>query len=344
MAYQIPKTDWTADNGIANTDFNRIEGNIDYLEKGLHEFAVCGGIVNAYTATMSPITTSLYPGLLIRLPITITNTLASTVNVDTLGAKAIKNSDGTDVSAGDLMAGGIYSLIYNGTTAFILQGKGGVSSADLNALITIANEADSSNTTVNASITSKLGSPTVGGDSWIKIGNDIVTQKTNLAANLVSRGKTALSSESLKSLVDKTVKSTECLPANIAIGITIDGVAGAYKSANTVAGNIKAGVTIDGVAGNVTIASLGGKGYQAGSGTTNASGHAIITGLPFQPSIIKVFVTTPGYSYLHDVAWSATTALQENGPGTSTAAVVTNGFDILTSGGTLLAFTYKVWE
>jgi hypothetical protein len=53
------------------------------------------------------------------------STGASTINVNDLGPKTIKGSDGLDIDAGDLKAGSIYTLRYNGTN-FIVQGKGGV--------------------------------------------------------------------------------------------------------------------------------------------------------------------------------------------------------------------------
>jgi len=33
MAWQTPKTDWTPADGVTNSDFNRIESNINYIEK-----------------------------------------------------------------------------------------------------------------------------------------------------------------------------------------------------------------------------------------------------------------------------------------------------------------------
>jgi len=33
MAWQTPKTDWTSVDGVTDADFNRIEGNVNYIEK-----------------------------------------------------------------------------------------------------------------------------------------------------------------------------------------------------------------------------------------------------------------------------------------------------------------------
>src|SRR5690606_32337833 len=49
-----------------------------------------------------------------------TNTGTCTMNVDSLGAKTIKNLDGTNLAAGAITAGGYYWIVYDGTN-FILM-------------------------------------------------------------------------------------------------------------------------------------------------------------------------------------------------------------------------------
>lgn len=85
------------------------------------------GSANACAVTLSPAPTSYADGMGVAIKIANANTGASTINVNGLGVKTIKNPDGTDLALGDLKAGGIYSLKYNSTTGnFILVGKGGV--------------------------------------------------------------------------------------------------------------------------------------------------------------------------------------------------------------------------
>lgn len=45
MAWQTPKTDWDTDDGIQDSDFNRIEGDLEYLYSLANSFWMCG----AYT-------------------------------------------------------------------------------------------------------------------------------------------------------------------------------------------------------------------------------------------------------------------------------------------------------
>jgi hypothetical protein len=91
-------------------------------------YGVATGSANAYAVTLNPAPTSYVEGMAISVKINVDNTGASTINVNGLGAKAIKKPNGNDVSAGNLKAGSIYTLRYNGTN-FILQGEGGAGNA-----------------------------------------------------------------------------------------------------------------------------------------------------------------------------------------------------------------------
>jgi hypothetical protein len=87
-------------------------------------YAAAAGPVNVYTATLAPALAAYVAGVALAVNINITNTGAATINVNGLGAKAIKDSKGNAMTAGKLRATSIYTLRYNGTD-FILQGEGG---------------------------------------------------------------------------------------------------------------------------------------------------------------------------------------------------------------------------
>lgn len=88
-------------------------------------YGVATGSANAYEVTINPAPTSYVEGMAIVIKINVDNTGPSTINVNGLGAKAIKKPNGNDVSAGNLKSGSIYTLRYNGAN-FILQGEGGL--------------------------------------------------------------------------------------------------------------------------------------------------------------------------------------------------------------------------
>lgn len=88
-------------------------------------FATVTG-TTALVATLSPAPTAYVDGMGIALKIANASTGATTLNVNSLGAKTIKKANGNDITSGFLKAGSIYSVRYNATTGFfILQGEGG---------------------------------------------------------------------------------------------------------------------------------------------------------------------------------------------------------------------------
>lgn len=76
------------------------------------------GAANAYVVTLSPAPGSYANGLRIVMEIGAgnTNTGACTVNVNSLGARAIKLQNGNSPAAGDLAAGDIHTLVYESTS------------------------------------------------------------------------------------------------------------------------------------------------------------------------------------------------------------------------------------
>lgn len=79
---------------------------------------------NVKILTLNPALASLTEGLSIRFKSTNRNTTAVTLNVNGLGAKPVLKNGGVALEFDNLKAGGIYTVVYDGT-AFILQGEGG---------------------------------------------------------------------------------------------------------------------------------------------------------------------------------------------------------------------------
>jgi len=79
------------------------------------EYATASG-TNTYTTNFGKGKLLTYfESLRIEVKFTNANTTASTINVNGLGAKAIKKNVTSALTAGDIVAGGIYELIYDGT-------------------------------------------------------------------------------------------------------------------------------------------------------------------------------------------------------------------------------------
>ncbi len=71
---------------------------------------------NTYTLTASTSITEYKNGLTVFLKFTNANTLSTvTLNINSMGAKPVKNNAGSALAIGDLAAGGVYVLHYDGT-------------------------------------------------------------------------------------------------------------------------------------------------------------------------------------------------------------------------------------
>jgi len=92
--------------------------NLD--QSGAKNYAVASG-TDTYTATIAPAITAYAAGQMFHLNFTNANTGASTINLNSLGAKNIVDSAGSAVSAGTLS--GVVSVIYNGTNFQVLSGN-----------------------------------------------------------------------------------------------------------------------------------------------------------------------------------------------------------------------------
>lgn len=77
-------------------------------------YAVASG-TDTYTASLTPVLTTLTAGLTVHIKFTNANTGASTLNIDSLGAIAIKKDGVAALAAGDIKAGSLYSLTYDGS-------------------------------------------------------------------------------------------------------------------------------------------------------------------------------------------------------------------------------------
>lgn len=108
------------------TDYN----NLSYPEFGYEEVEAAG--TDTYTATFATgFFLAYFKYMRIRVKFTNTNTGAATINLNGYGAKAIKKSVSAALAAGDILAGGIYELVYDGTNFQMIAGSGSVGGSSL---------------------------------------------------------------------------------------------------------------------------------------------------------------------------------------------------------------------
>lgn len=106
-----------------------------------------GGPADAITLTLPSTLASYTAGLRISFKVGTTNTGATTVNVDSVGAKSIKRPNGDALVAGDLISGAMVDIRYDGTNFQLV----GYSGADISAAAASATAAASSATAAASS-------------------------------------------------------------------------------------------------------------------------------------------------------------------------------------------------
>lgn len=87
--------------------------------------AVTASGTNTYTATITPAPAAYVSGKIYAIKFTNANTGAATINLNSLGAKSIKKNGSTDLGSGDISAGQIYLLAYDGTNFQVTSSIGG---------------------------------------------------------------------------------------------------------------------------------------------------------------------------------------------------------------------------
>lgn len=127
-------------------------------------YATDAGVANAYEASL-PLVTAYSEGLKVRIKITNANTGASTLQVNALGARAIKRSTGDDLNAADLAAGTVHEMAYNGTYWELLTAvQSDVNEASASATAAAASAAAAATSETNAAA-SEAGAATAVSDA-----------------------------------------------------------------------------------------------------------------------------------------------------------------------------------
>lgn len=129
--YQIETTDAVVGGaeGISNRQAKELanrtaylKAHVDKLESGAANYASDTGAANALAVVFNPAFTAYTAGLPFRVKVAVTNTGATTLAVDALAAKAIKKYGSFPLEPGDLVAGDIVTLVYDGVN-FQLQSQ-----------------------------------------------------------------------------------------------------------------------------------------------------------------------------------------------------------------------------
>lgn len=174
------------ENIITGTGQSPSSGDLNQVGKGIASYASHGdfyadsGIADAYvlTATGSKQSPTAYvSGFKARFIVGNTNTGASTVNIATLGVKAIKRRDGTDLTAGDLTVNDLALIEYDGTN-FVLTSFLSLATTTSSGIVELAtaSEADGLSDTSRSLTPSSIGNLV----SEIKLAESTASSVTNV--------------------------------------------------------------------------------------------------------------------------------------------------------------------
>jgi len=100
--------DGTATQDVAT--INQLQNNAPAFQ------ATDTGTANAYVIALSPAVTAYAAGQAFTFKAANASTTASTLNVNTIGTKAIKKLNDQDIASGDIESGSIVSVVYDGTS------------------------------------------------------------------------------------------------------------------------------------------------------------------------------------------------------------------------------------
>lgn len=98
------------------------------FQKNSEKYAADAGGTDAYAITLSPALTAYTTGMLVSFKANTVNTGAATLNINSLGAITIVKGVNTTLSDGDILAGQLCTVIYDGTN-FVLQNPVATNSA-----------------------------------------------------------------------------------------------------------------------------------------------------------------------------------------------------------------------
>lgn len=130
MPRQIIVTE-TVGHDSAKAGGNRINAMTAELYDN-HIALIDSGTADAKVLAMTVAPGAYYEGMHFTFINLVANTGAATINVNTLGAIALKKNSGADLASGDLVAGGVYEVIKKGANFVVLnlgEGAGGGSAA-----------------------------------------------------------------------------------------------------------------------------------------------------------------------------------------------------------------------
>jgi len=103
---------------LANSAFQSSVANLDVSLKisqdGSQVYAADGGATDAYAISLNPTLTAYTAGMSVSFKANTVNTAAASLNIDGLGAITIKKNHDATLADGDIEAGQVVTVVYDG--------------------------------------------------------------------------------------------------------------------------------------------------------------------------------------------------------------------------------------
>lgn len=145
----VPGTIVTAD--FLNKVNNHHHTGRDIDGEGALAYAADTGEANAYVLSLSPALDAYITGMPICFNAENANTGASTIDINGLGTKTIKKNGSEDLSIGDILAGQIVTVIYDGTNFQLMAAPRALALRDAARGLVVKNNATNPNYQVDIS-------------------------------------------------------------------------------------------------------------------------------------------------------------------------------------------------
>ncbi len=99
----------------------RVAANGLISQSGVEIYGASASGNDTYAVTLNPAPTAYAAGMMFNIKPDTANTGACTLNVNSLGAKALKKNQATDPATGDILANQIVTVVYDGTNFQIVS-------------------------------------------------------------------------------------------------------------------------------------------------------------------------------------------------------------------------------
>jgi hypothetical protein len=167
---------------------NYVDGSKTSVQTGVqntaYDYAADTGAANAYAVTLSPVPT-LTTGLHVAFKAANANSAASTLNVNSLGAKTIKKKDGaTDLASGDISSGQLVLVMYDGTNFQMVSAPGTSGGGGGTAAYVVAGPPDAPPQTPNA-MDDEFAATSLNG-KWTRTQSGAITDSYSLGRLMIT--------------------------------------------------------------------------------------------------------------------------------------------------------------